>query len=355
MYILSACSISPQNSFAYDGVFPPVRVLEGNRWRCVEPDYKTCITDATLRRRMSRIVKMGVAAALRCVNLSGVLPDAIITATGLGCLADTKKFLDALMVNEQQLNPTPFIQSTFNTVGAQIALMLGNHGYNNTYVHRGFSFESALLDAMMQVDEGAANVLAGCFDETTDTSFRIMHRLGFWKEGLSDSDQLYAGQTKGTASGEGAAFFMLGRQPAENQTPVRISGVHFFSTPDGHDSIDRQVANFLASKHKSIADVDLLMFGNNGDLFGDETYHHLISGCFADKPYCFFKNLCGEYATASGFALYLASHILATQCIPDGVSHFGRIPSEFNQILIYNHYQNTNHSLILLEIPLNVV
>lgn len=51
--------------------------------------------------------------------------DAIITATGLGCLADTEKFMNALMDNrEQMLNPTAFIQSTFNTVGAQLALLL---------------------------------------------------------------------------------------------------------------------------------------------------------------------------------------------------------------------------------------
>ncbi len=350
MYILSACSISPQDTFAYNSVFPPVHLLEGNRWSCIEPDYKTCIADATLRRRMSRVVKMGVAAALRCVDLAGVQPDAIITATGLGCLSDTEKFLDTLIDNELQLNPTPFIQSTFNTVGAQIALMLGNHGYHNTYVHRGFSFESALLDAMMQINEGTPHVLTGCFDEVTDTSFEIMHRLGFWKEGLTDSDQLYTGQTKGTASGEGSVFFMLSDQPVKNYPQVKISGIHFFNTPADNSSVDDQVTDFLASVKKSTADVDLLVLGNNGDTSGDAIYQQLVFKSFPKKPYCFFKNLCGEYSTASGFALHLAFRILTTQYFPKGIACHGQVPSRISNILIYNHYQNINHSLIHLEV-----
>jgi len=316
----------------------------------MEPDYKTCISDATLRRRMSRVVKMGVSAALHCVNLAEVQPEAIITATGLGCLADTEKFLDALTNNELQLNPTPFIQSTFNTVGAQIALMLGNHGYNNTYVHRGFSFESALLDAMMQIDEGVNHVLAGCFDETTDTGFEIMRRLGFWKEGLTGSDQLYTGQIKGTASGEGTAFFMLGgKDVARHVSTVKISGIHFFNTPDGCTPVVDQVNDFLASMQKSATGVDLLLLGNNGDASGDEIYKRLISENFPNKPHCFFKNLCGEYATALGFALYLAFRIMSLQSIPGGVVTHGLHPVKIDNMLIYNHYQKINHSLIFVE------
>ena len=353
MYILSASGISPQDTFPHNGIFPAIRTLDGNRWTCVEPDYKTCIADATLRRRMSRVVKMGVAAALQCVNLAGVQPEAIITATGLGCLTDTEKFLDALTDNELQLNPTPFIQSTFNTVGAQVALMLGNHGYNNTYVHRGFSFESALLDAMLQINEGATYALVGCFDETTDTSFEIMRRLGFWKEGLTGSDQLYAGRTKGTASGEGATFFMLGNKDATRDvSKVKISGVHFFNTPNNCTSVDDHVNDFLASMQKSADDVDLLLLGNNGDVSGDEIYKRLITGNFLQKPYCFFKNLCGEYATASGFALYLTFGILVSKCIPEGITCYGQIPSNISNVLVYNQYSGTNHSLIFVEATL---
>ena len=74
-----------------------------------------------------------------------LLPD-----TGLGCLEDTEKFLSSIYTNEEKLlNPTPFIQSTHNTVAGAIALAIKCHGYNATYTHRGFSFESALEDALI--------------------------------------------------------------------------------------------------------------------------------------------------------------------------------------------------------------
>ena len=50
-----------------------------------EPDYKEMITNANLRRRMSRMIKMGVACGLECLkDIPSEKVDAIITATGLG-------------------------------------------------------------------------------------------------------------------------------------------------------------------------------------------------------------------------------------------------------------------------------
>ncbi len=93
-------------------------------------------------RRMSRIIKMGVCAAMKCLQDAEIKnPDAIITGTGMGCIEDTGKFLSSYIENEEKLlNPTPFIQSTHNTVGAAIALMLKCHNYNNTLWSQGIFF-----------------------------------------------------------------------------------------------------------------------------------------------------------------------------------------------------------------------
>ena len=90
-------------------------------------DIKLLIPDATMRRRMSNVLKRSVATAVECMNgIDNIaLLDAIITSSSLGLLADSEKFLKNVVDNEEVLiNPTPFIQSTFNTVGAQIALFL---------------------------------------------------------------------------------------------------------------------------------------------------------------------------------------------------------------------------------------
>lgn len=165
-------------------------------------DIRELIPAPEMRRRMSRILKMAVGAAMECLAQipEGEKTDAIITATGLGCLADSEKFLRNVIDNgERLLNPTPFIQSTFNTVGAAVALLTGNHCYNMTYTHRGASFGSAMTDAAIRIGlDGARNVLVGGFDESTPSQSRIMERMGAWR---------------GVKEGEGAHFFVVSREP----------------------------------------------------------------------------------------------------------------------------------------------
>lgn len=152
----------------------------------VATDIKLLIPDAGLRRRMSRVIKKAVTTAVEC--MSGVenidMLDAIITATGWGCLSDSERFLRNIIIEKEQLlNPTPFIQSTFNTVGGQIALLRHNHCYNVTYVNRSHSFEDALLDCMMRIADGESeNVLVGAFDEQTLSQHRIMERMGIFRK-----------------------------------------------------------------------------------------------------------------------------------------------------------------------------
>ena len=149
-------------------------------------DIKELIPDVGLRRRMSRVVKSGVATAMECLRgvRKEVTLDAIITATGYGCLTDSERFLrNVINDREELLNPTPFIQSTFNTVGGQIALMRHDHCCNMTYANGAHSFEDALLDAMMQLSDGEAeSVLLGAFDERTDAQERIMSRMGAFRD-----------------------------------------------------------------------------------------------------------------------------------------------------------------------------
>lgn len=162
----------------------------------ISSDIKTLIPDAGARRRMSKIVKSAVAAAVECIggveNISRL--DAVITATGWGCLTDSERFLRNIIVEDEQLlNPTPFIQSTFNTVGGLIAMLGHNHFYNMTYVNRSHSFEDALLDAIMQMEDGECNnALVGAFDEQTQSQHRIMERMGLFRKNIDGEGAVFA-------------------------------------------------------------------------------------------------------------------------------------------------------------------
>lgn len=309
----------------------PEELAEGIRLKCHEPDYKLFITDSTARRRMSRAVRMGMAAAMQCLNGFRKIPDAIITATGLGCLSDTEKFLHTIRDNrEELLNPTPFIQSTFNTVGAQIAIAMNNTNYNNTYVHRGFSFESALVDArMMLLDHEAKNVLAGSYEELTDMSFDIFSRLGWYR--------------KGGKAGEGAQFFLLS---TEEKSPCRLVDIAFAFQPSEAD-LQEKLHKILDRNHLQPDSIDCLISGESGNP-EEQAFYDTIERNIPGSSVVTYKHRSGDYPTISSFALWLGAQILQTNEIPSCMikANQGRI---IKNLLIYNHYRNINHSFILLE------
>jgi 3-oxoacyl-(acyl-carrier-protein) synthase len=350
MFIRATGNISPQRTFGHPAFLAEPVEFTGNRLTCTEPDYKTVI-DLKYIRRMSRIIKMGVAAALECLQEAGISnPGAIVTGTAYGCMEDTGIFMKKLVENKEELlTPTSFIQSTHNTVGAQVALILSCHCYNNTYVHRGFSFESALLDAMLLLREKeAAQVLVGSADEITDYSHAILSRFGLYKARPSSNINLYKDRTKGTIGGEGAAFFALSNEPSATDYAV-LNDMTTFYQPADNARIEEQIGQFLATNSISINEVDLVINGRNGDLHNDNVYDHLNGTLFKESYQISYKHLCGEYPTAVSFALWVASNVLKTKNIPAAFGATKVPPENIRNILIYNHYLGVHHSLLLIS------
>lgn len=119
-------------------------------------------------RRMGPSLKDSIVTSVLALRDSGIsMPDAIVVGTGLGCINNTEKFLKEMIDNrERMLQPTAFINSTHNSIAAQTAVYLKCHSYNCTYSHNGISFESALLDAVMQLELGRIHTaLVGAQDE----------------------------------------------------------------------------------------------------------------------------------------------------------------------------------------------
>jgi 3-oxoacyl-[acyl-carrier-protein] synthase II len=71
VFIRAASCISPQKTFQADGFLNcPVEYI-GTRLQTIEPDYKEFV-DPKQIRRMSHVIKMGVATAKDCLNKAGV-------------------------------------------------------------------------------------------------------------------------------------------------------------------------------------------------------------------------------------------------------------------------------------------
>jgi 3-oxoacyl-[acyl-carrier-protein] synthase II len=203
LYIRAASAISPQKTFGNVLLLAEMVTYDQPRLKAIDPDYRQFIEPKQIRR-MSRVIKMGVAAALDCLENAGVAqPDAIITGTAYGCVEDTNVFLTRIIEQEEEmLPPTAFIQSTHNTVAAQIALTIKCHAYNNTFVHKSFSFESGLLDAyMLFLEQEASTILLGGIDEITDTNYTIFNRFNTYKKGAFTNTDLYNIASPGTIAG----------------------------------------------------------------------------------------------------------------------------------------------------------
>ncbi|MDR1764094.1 MAG: beta-ketoacyl synthase chain length factor [Dysgonamonadaceae bacterium] len=329
VYITACNSINPvfqPDNFSWKEKIETPDVI---RFTCKEPDYKAFITDSATRRRMSRAVKMGVAAALQCLADAEVTPDAIITATGLGCLGDTEKFLKTLIENgEDLLNPTPFIQSTFNTVGAQVAIAQKNTCYNTTYVHRGIAFENALTDAILQLGESAVkNVLTGAYEELTDTSFDVQRRLGMFR--------------RGGRAGEGSAFFMLS---SETESFCRLKAVNVAFCQEKSEIREKLLA-FLCQNDINPDDIDIFISGESGNT-DEQPFYDTVENAFPSASTVHYKHLSGDYQTVSSFALWLAVKIIENQAVPAHFLKTGKA-EKMDKILIYNNFRNINHSFIL--------
>ena len=350
VYIRSIGNISPQATQEPDYFAEHVRENEGSLLTCIEAEYRNYI-DAMARRRMGRIIRRGIAAAKICLENTGVeKPDAIITGTGLGSIEDTESFLQAILDNnEVLLNPTSFIQSTYNSISTQIAISLGCHKYNSTYVHRAFSFESALLDAMMLINEGMAeNALVGGTDEITEKHSIVTSRNHHWKKEEIKNTGLLASKTEGSLAGEGCTFFLVSNKPgAENFASIK--DVQTFFKNGEKEFVAKKILNFLETNKLNPQDIDLFLTGMNGDLRFDHYYTSLHSELFPEAVLGAFKHLCGEYFTASAFALWLGANILKHQKIPLNVICSAEPKTNLNHILIYNHYQNNEHAMILLS------
>lgn len=347
-YINGTSAISPQPTFRQTPYLSAVTAPSGDYFTALEPDYKDFI-DPKLSRRMAKIIKMGIASSQDCLAMGDVtLPEAIIVGTGLGCLQDTERFLaDMVENNEGLLSPTAFIQSTHNTIAGQIALVLNCPHHNFTYAQRGHSFENALEDGLLQLEEGRHHVLVGGVDEATPTLHEILSKAGCTDKPEGRYPDLKTTQHMPTL-GEGAAFFLLS-PTASDKTMACLQNMHTCYDPDGLEDIKTNISEFLERSQISPDEIDAVMMGYNGNAKDDELYEKLHGSLWKDKTMLSFKNLCGEYFTATSFGLHMATQMLHKQQVFSNTVVSGDISKPFKNILIYNHYKGQYHSLILLS------
>lgn len=317
-----------------------------DRLLCKEPDYSAYISPMQLRR-MSKAVRMGIGAARICLDKAGVeAVDAIVVGTAYGCLSDTETFLSKMVdQNEQMLTPTAFIQSTHNTVAGQIALITQCHGHNLTYVHRGHSFEHAMINASIYLDEyDDESILIGGIEELTETSIGVLKHAKVYRRATTTAKSVLTESEEGSIAGEGATFFVAKSKPSAES--LHVKNITTFTTRNPVVAVQR-VREFLNGVEDGNKNIDLVMFGVNGDVRSEQFYTELKDHAFPDTSQAAFKHLCGEYPVAVAFGLGMLVNAISNGLPEHCILNF--TPANMKRVLLINNYLH-HYSCWYLEV-----
>lgn len=291
------------------------------------PSLKDIISPA-MSRRMASGVKMGIYSSLKALNDAEIeQPDAIITGTALGCLVDSEKFLTNIIQNKEEfLTPTAFIQSTHNTVGSQIALHLGCNAYNFTYTNGFNSFENALLDGFLQVEnQESNNVLVGGIDEIGERTYQLMQLIG----------EIKSEDNQGVKYSEGAHFCVLSNDRSKNS----YAKVLDISILNKYEDIYSEILNFIQLNHIDLSDIDAIISGVNLLEVNELSAIQLFE----------YKDFIGEFGTSSAFGFVLGCELLRNQSLPNQFKANDVNAKRYKNVLLVNGYKGIDLSLVLLQ------
>lgn len=343
-YFHQSICISPQNTFTETDL-SVVRKSENNLLEVTEPLYAGIPAGA--KRRMGKSVRMAVGAAIPLLEKYHQ-PGGIVIATANGGMEDCIKFLNQILeYNEGLLTPASFVQSTSNAAAAQIALVTKNHNYNITHVHRGLAFENALLDTVMLLKENPeSGYLLGCTDAISHYNYNIDRIAGWFREEPVINTDLFQNSARGTIAGEGS--FMVWMNNQSTDAFAELKGVKTIHSNDP-DQVLGTLRKFLVENLREDELPGLLLTGENGDerLL---PYFNIVESCFDPSVTVGrFKHLCGEYCTASSFAVWLSIQVFATGIVPASLIKKNSTTKPIRHILIYNNYRGLQHSFILIS------
>jgi hypothetical protein len=338
VYISAAAALSPQNSFDADTLLPDVISSDNGKLFVKDTDYSKFINPVAIRR-MSRMLKIGISTGMKAVQLSGAEKlDGIITGTGRGSMRDMELFLgDMIRLKEEALNPTYFIQSTYNSVNGWLAMQTK------------CTFEMSLLDAKMLLHDATEpqTYLVGCLDEMTDDYFIVKSKIGYWKKELPNSLQvLQHSNTQGSIGGEGAAFFTITNTSANSICSVEQ--LKMLQKPTAA-FVQENIDSILSAHGMKLKDIDVVLCGMSGDARFQPLYTPILENTTAHTTVAAFKHLCGEYDTSTGFAMWLATKLFQEQSTPEVLIQKKGITPAINNILIVNHYTLNSASIVLMK------
>ena len=310
MYIIASSLISHQETFRNKGYSSHINAKSRSDV-LVHPDYKDWIP-VIKRRRMSDAIKMSITCTLDCMEQIAIDElDGIIIGISMGSSMHTKNFLNKIHgSNDFVISPSSFITSTHNTIAGQISLFLKNNNYNNTHTHNSLSFEHALMDMSLLLNEGCENVLVGGVDESENELFELGKYLG-----INDYPR-----------GAGAGLFVCSSE-SNGLNSIKLRDINCICFIE---DISKGIISFLDKNNFRPNDIDVVLYSSIS--IDAET---IINSLFSTEKCLDYLSLAGYYFTSSSFALGFGKDLIENK--------------KARNVLICNNMNPSNLGLILLE------
>ncbi len=247
------------------------------------------------RRRLSRIIQMGILAARRSHTPDPALRVAVAMGTGFGCVEEGAIFLENLITkDEREPMPSRFPGSVHNAPAAQIAIDLGARAMNSAPTMGEISFEGALWQGLRQlVTDEADCALVGAVDELNKYPLAVGRRWGFW--------------TEQTRPGEGAVVARLTRAATATPRLAQVTAVRLGRYRRPFDT-QREVDWIVAAV--DLTTVAVFLSGAQGWPMLENYYNSVAAELSARAgrtiEHQTYKQLCGEFHAASAFGFSVA-------------------------------------------------
>ena len=193
------------------------------------------------------------------------------------------------------------------------------------------------------------SALVGGHDEMTTEYFKMLGKIGYWKNGDISPDTLRKADTSGSLSGS-CSLNMLLTDHADADTLCQLAGMDMRYEPT-IDELRTAAERLLQKVGIAAGELSAVVLGLSGDRDNDRVYLDFRNALCPDTPTVWYKHLFGESFCASAFGVYVGAECLHKKLIPSHLLYntSGEI-SKPKYILVHNHFQNKDHSLILLSL-----
>ncbi len=217
-------------------------------------------------------------------------------------------------------------------------------------MHRGLAFENAVIDVAMLLNENPTHsYILGGVDEISVNNYTLDLLGGWFKKEECSNTGLYNSNTDGSLSGEGAAMFSVS---ADKQNALaQLKAITTIHSADVEVVVTR-VEKFIKNNLPQGEHIDLFLTGENGDN-RSLPFYKSCEGLFdSHTTIARFKHMCGEYPTASSFALWLACNVVSGAVnAPQHMVKQQGTAAAYKNILIYNTHKVGQHGCMLVSVP----